>query len=121
MPLLYTYGAWPDLDLIAGPVFARMLAVQERFVGTRYAEDGEVDTGTVRTDRTAQFRPFELSFLLGFEVEGHAGLRFGVRYCKGLTDLERWEGASASVASAVQVVLVVPLLRSGAGLSGATH
>lgn len=113
MPLLFRHRAWPDLDLLAGPVVSRMLGAQEQFIGSRYSADGQVEMGTLRTDRTSRFRPIEWAFLVGFEVEGHAGLRFGLRYCAGLTDLEREEGTTASLASTVQVVLVVPILGGG--------
>lgn len=115
LPLFYTYQAWPDFYVLAGPVWSRIIAVQERFVGTRLREDGLVEEGTLRTDRTSRFRPMELAFLLGFEVEGHGGFRFGVRYCQGLTDLERWAGATSSMASTVQVVVHVPFFRKEAG------
>jgi hypothetical protein len=111
VPLLLSWQLQPDLVVLAGPAFSHLLGVQERFRGTRYGPDGQVFEGTERTDRTANFRPMELALILGFEVEGHAGLRFGVRYWQGLTDLEQWEGSSASIASAIQVAVSVPVLR----------
>jgi hypothetical protein len=110
LPLLCSWQLRPDLNVLAGPAFSHVLAVQERFEGTRYSPDGTVFEGTERTDRTAYFRPVEVALLLGFEVQGHAGLRFSLRYWQGLTDLERWEGSSASMVSAIQVVIAVPVL-----------
>jgi hypothetical protein len=111
LPLLCAWQLKPDLTVLAGPVFSHVLAVQERFEGSRFSADGEVFEGDERMDRTAYFRPMELALMLGLEVEGHAGLRFGVRYLQGLTDLERWDGSSPSMASAIQVAVTLPVLR----------
>jgi hypothetical protein len=111
LPVLCTWQLKPDLILLAGPAFSHVLGVQERFEGSRSGPDGQVIEGTQRTDRTAYFRPLELALIFGFDVEGHAGLRFGVRYWQGLTELEQWEGSSPSMASAIQVAIAVPVLR----------
>jgi hypothetical protein len=105
LPVLLSTEPWPGFRLLVGPSVGYTLRVTEVFSGMQADAAGEMVEGTFTRDITGAISSWEWSFVAGMEVNGHGRMAAAVRYVKGLTDLDRAQGASPSLPEQLQVVL----------------